>query len=119
MKNSTKKTNQPIPATLWLESLADFSEHAHEIDAKRVYLSIQNQAARGALLDSGDKFSILATARTAKTILQFAETVRGVSHVDAIVRREETEQVIAARMDEIAGELEKAGFTVQKGRWEL
>ena len=113
------KNQTPVPATLWLESLADFGDHAKEIDASRVYLSVQNQPARGSLLDSGDKFSILATARTAKTILQFATTVPGISHMDAIVRREETESFIAKAMNEIAQELEGAGFTVTKGRWEL
>lgn len=118
MKNNDKNTPK-VPATLRLESLADFSEHAQEIDAKRVYLSINNQPVSGALLPSSDSFSILATARTTNTILQFGETVHGVSHIDAIVRREETEKTIAARMDEIACELEASGFTVKKGRWTL
>ncbi|MBW3635007.1 MAG: hypothetical protein KY445_00905 [Armatimonadetes bacterium] len=105
---------------MWLESLGDFAEHAQEIDAKRVYLSISNQGASGQLVPSSEgNFSILATARTTRTILQFQETVRAVSHIDAFVSRDDAEKAIAARMAEITGELEAAGFTVKQGKWTL
>ena len=120
MNKNTKKP-QPLPATLWLESLGDFAEHAQEIHAQRVYLSISSAPAGASPLapSAEGNFWLLATARTDTTILHFEAIVPGVTHVDALVRREASETAIEAEIEAISAALETAGLNVKRGKWTL
>ncbi len=118
-----KKDNslKPVPATLWLESIAAFGEHARELSIERAYLSVSTVPLNASpLTPSGEgAFWILATARTGATILHYEERASLVTQIDAHVRPEETEKSIEADIQMMTSLLELAGLTVHRGKWTL
>ncbi|RYG54964.1 hypothetical protein EON80_31305 [bacterium] len=119
---------KPTSASLTLITLHDFSAHAHEIGAQRVYLSVSSNSTDMVLVPSespssvgthAGRFVVVATARTPETVLQCVKTVGGVNTLDAWAQPAQTEALVTERLNEIAAELVAAGLIVKRGRWSI